>query len=102
MMNEDSVNTTFRNRRGANNVDLTIISNHLLGKVVEWEISKQETCSHHSIIKYAIGQGNSHRNIVNFQDVRYIVKKENYAKFQENLLRLVENEVLQVKQRGKD
>jgi hypothetical protein len=38
-MNEESVNTIFRNRRGASNVDLTIINNRLLRTVVEWEIS---------------------------------------------------------------
>jgi hypothetical protein len=93
IMNEESVNTTFRNRRGANNVDLTIISNQLLRTIVEWEISKQESCSDQSIIKYAIGQGTCHRKIVNFQDVRCIVKKENYVNFQENLIQLAKTKL---------
>ena len=50
-MNDESVNTTFRNCRGACNVDLIIISNQLLRTVVEWEISEEESCSDHSIIK---------------------------------------------------
>jgi hypothetical protein len=56
-MIEESVNTTFRSRRGASNVDLTVINSQLLRRVVEWEISEQEGCSDHSIIKHAIGQG---------------------------------------------
>ena len=92
IMNEESVNTTFRNRRGTSKVHLTIISNQLLRTVVEWEISEQESCSDHSIIKYAIGQGTSHRKIVNFQDVRYVVKIENYANLQGNLIQLAKKE----------
>jgi hypothetical protein len=102
-MNKESVNTTFWNRRGDSNVDLTVITNQLR-RIVKWEISKEESCSEHSIIQYAIGQGNSHRNIVNFKDVRYIVKKENYANFQENLFQLAEKKLYKLKnqQRAED
>jgi hypothetical protein len=84
ILNEESLNTTFRNRRGVSNIDLTIITNQLLRTVVQWEISGQESSSDH-IIKYVIGQGDSNRESVDFQDARYLFKKEKYAIFQENL-----------------
>ena len=56
----------------------------------QWEISDQESSSDHNIIKYVIGQGDSKRESVDFQDVRYLFKKENYATFQENLIQLAE------------
>jgi hypothetical protein len=59
ILNEESVNTAFRNQRGASNIDLTIITNQLLRTIGKWEISDQESCSDH-IIKYLIGQGASH------------------------------------------
>jgi hypothetical protein len=93
IVNEESVNTTFRNRQGASNIDLTVISNQLLKTVVGWEVSERESCSDHTIIKYVIGQGISHRNEVNFQDIRHKLEKDNYAKFQENLLRLAETKL---------
>jgi hypothetical protein len=40
IMKEDSGYTTFRSRRRARNIDLTVISNQLLRTVVEWEIRK--------------------------------------------------------------
>jgi len=55
ILNEESINTTFQNQRGASNIDLTIINNKILRTVVEWEITEQESCSDHNIIKYAIG-----------------------------------------------
>ena len=88
ILNEESLNTTFRNRCGVSNIDLTIITNQLLRMVAQWEISDQESSSDHNIIKYVIGQGDSNRGNVDFQNVCYIVKKENYAIFQENLIQL--------------
>jgi len=82
IMNEERDYTTFRSRQGTSNIDLTVISNHLLRAVVEWEISEQESCFDH-IIRYAIGQGKGHRIEFDLQDVRYIVKKDNKEKFQE-------------------
>jgi len=53
-MNEESDYTTFRNRRGSSNIDLTVIGNQFLRTVVELKISEQESCSDHGIIRYAI------------------------------------------------
>jgi hypothetical protein len=59
ILNEESINTTFQNQRGASNIDLTIINNKILRTVVEWEITEQESCSDHNIIKYVTGRGDS-------------------------------------------
>jgi hypothetical protein len=89
IMNKEGSNTTFRNRIGASDIDLTIVNDQLLRRVSGWEISDQESSSDHSIIKYAISQSTSQVNSVNFQDVRYITK-ETLAKFQVNILQIVE------------
>ena len=57
IMKEASSNTTFRNRIGTSNIDLTVINSRLLRRVSGWEISEEEGSSDHSIITYAIGKG---------------------------------------------
>jgi len=89
-MKEKSTLTAFLNSRGSRNIDFTVIINHLLRAVEYWEVSDQESCSDHSIIKFAIGQGSGSRNKQESQGVRYIVKSEDIVKFQGNLLRLLE------------
>ena len=89
-MNEESTLTTLLNNRGSSNIDLMVISNQLLTAVVRWEIRDQESCSDHSIIKFAIEQGSWGRSKQDSQGVRYIVKGKDIDKFQENLLRLQE------------
>jgi len=54
-LNEEGLNTTFRNRRGVSNIDQTIITNQPLRTVAQWEISNQGSTSD-NIIKYVIGQ----------------------------------------------
>jgi hypothetical protein len=39
ILNEDSCNTTFRNRLGTSNIDLTIIGPRLLNSITGWLIS---------------------------------------------------------------
>jgi hypothetical protein len=60
IMNEEGNNTTFRNRIGASNIDLTIINNQLLRRVLGWNVSDQESCSDQNTIKYSISQGTGH------------------------------------------
>jgi hypothetical protein len=76
IMNEKSTLTSFLNSRGSSIIDLTVISNQLLRAVEHWEVSDQESCSVHSIIKFAIGQGSWSRSKQERQGVRYIVKSE--------------------------
>ena len=100
IMNEESDYTTFRSCRGTSSIDLTVISNQLLRAVVECEISDQESCSDHSIIRYSIGQGKRNRTEFDFQDMRYIVRKGNKEKFQGNLLRLAEKKICKINEEG--
>jgi hypothetical protein len=39
IMNEESEQTTFQNRIGSSNIDLTIVNNQLLNALKNWEIS---------------------------------------------------------------
>jgi hypothetical protein len=90
ILNEESNSTTFLNSRGSSKIDLTVISNQLLTAVEHWEVSDQESCSDHHIIKFAVGQGSWGSSKEENQGVRYIVKGEDIDKFQGNLLRLQE------------
>jgi len=49
ILNEEGFNTPFQNRRGASNIDLTVITNQLIRTVSQWEISDQESSSEHII-----------------------------------------------------
>ena len=97
---EESDYTTSRSCWGTSNIDVTVISNQLLRAVFEWEISDKESCSHHSTIRYAIGQGRGHRSEFYFQDVRYIVQKGNIENFQENLLWLAKKKLCKLNKEG--
>jgi len=55
-MNEESEQTNFQNRRGSSNIDLTIVNNQLLNVIKNWEISAEEICSDHNIIKFNLRQ----------------------------------------------
>ena len=55
-----------------------------------WEFSDQKSCSDHSIIKFAIGQGSWSRSKQESQGFKYVVKSEDIVKFQGDLLRLLE------------
>ena len=51
ILNEESDYTTFRSRQRTSNIDITVNSNQLLSEVLECEISEQESCFDHSIIR---------------------------------------------------
>jgi hypothetical protein len=53
-MNEPSTNTTFSNRIGKSNIDLTLITNNLLRRISDWKISDEESNSDHSLLNYSI------------------------------------------------
>ena len=55
IINEDSDHTTYQ-RRGRSNKDLTITNKRILKYVKDWEVSTEDSCSDHSIIKFNIGQ----------------------------------------------
>jgi len=60
IMNEESEQTTFQSRRGRSNIDLTIVNSRPLKNFNDWEISKDESCSDHNILKFRIGHETNH------------------------------------------
>ena len=74
-MNEENEQTTFQSRRGRSNIDLTIVNNRLLKNFNDWEISEDESCSDHNIIKFQIGHETNYAPQHNHSGTRYIVKK---------------------------
>jgi hypothetical protein len=89
IMNEESSDTTFRTRRGASNIDLTIATGEVLRLIKQWKISDQESSSDHNIINFIIGQDDQRQEANNTQnDVRYITKKEHNQQYRTNLTQL--------------
>ena len=63
-------------------------------KVTEWEISDQESCSDHNIIKYIIGnrtalQTDDGKLHYNHSEPRYVINEQNYNRFDKNLKELI-------------
>ena len=52
IINEDSTKTTFHSSRGSSNIDLTIVNDQMLAAIKDCEISEEESCSDHNIIKF--------------------------------------------------
>jgi hypothetical protein len=86
--NEESEQTTFQNRQGSSNIDLTIVNNLLLKALHNWEIREEESCSDHNIIKFNIRQDMYHDTEYNYNGHRYIVTDESLKKFDYNLSRI--------------
>ena len=55
---------------------------------MEWEISGQDSCSDHSIIRYVIGRSTATRAERDTGELKYKFTKEGKEKFQSNLIRL--------------
>ena len=88
-MNEESELTTFQNRRGSSNIDLTIVNNQLLTVLKNWEISEEESCSDHNIIKFGLGPDIYHDTVYDYNGQTYVATDENLNKFDINLSRIV-------------
>jgi len=54
IMNQESDHATCHSRRGRSNIDLTITNDHILKRFKQWEISMEDSCSDHNIIKFNI------------------------------------------------
>ena len=54
IMNEPSTKTTFGNRIGKSNIDLSLSTSNVLGRITDWKISDEKSNSDHSIITYGI------------------------------------------------
>ena len=86
ILNEENSDTTFSNRLGTSNIDLTIINPQLLSTITGWEISGQESLSDHRIIKYEIKPDSAGRLEVNPSPTRYRTNRESLEKFQEAII----------------
>jgi hypothetical protein len=91
IMNEPSTNTTYSNRIGKSNIDLTLITNNLLRRISDWKISDQESNSDHSLLNYDIRTDISHKNNTRMIGQKFIVNAENMEKYQGNIGRTVES-----------
>ena len=76
IMYEESERTTFQSRRGSSKIDLTVINNPLLQNFHDWEISEDERCSDHNIIKFKLGHETKQVTQHNHQGLRYIIQKK--------------------------
>jgi hypothetical protein len=90
IINEDSTRTTFHSSRGSSNIDLTIANDQMLAAVKDWEISEEESCSDHNIIKFNISfnTANTERKIT-FLGTRYIMKGKHHTEFCTRLFKLI-------------
>jgi len=87
ILNEESDNTTFENRRGKSNIDLTIVNNAMLSRVSQWNYSDQESCSDHRYITFTIAQNLTYQTPLTFRGIKYIVNPEKLEDFDATILR---------------
>ena len=81
IMNEPSTKTTFENRIGKRNIDLTLTTSNALGRITDWKISDEESNSDHSIITYGTKMRKNHKNNTNMKEQIYRVNSENTEKY---------------------
>jgi hypothetical protein len=87
IMNDPSTKTTFENRIGKSNIDLTILTSNLLRRMTEWKISEEQSNSDHSIINYDSKTGDNHKNNNKIMEQKHKVNEGN----KENTRRTVES-----------
>ena len=75
-MDEESEKTTFQSRRGSSNIDLTVINNRLIQNFHDWEISEDESCSEHNIIKFKLGHETKQVTQHKHRGIRYIIQEK--------------------------
>jgi hypothetical protein len=66
IINEDSARTTFQSSRGSSNINLTIVNDQTLAAIKGWEISEEQSCSDHNIIKFNLNFAHDKAQIYNF------------------------------------
>jgi hypothetical protein len=90
IINEDSTKTTFQSSRGSRIIDLTIVNDQMLAAIKDWEISEEESCSDHNIIKFNLRftTNNKEQKYI-FSGKRYIIKEQQYTEFCNKLLQLI-------------
>jgi hypothetical protein len=97
IINEDSTKTTFQSSRASRIIDLTIVNDQMLAAITDWEISEEESCSDHNIIKFNLSftTNNKEQKYI-FSGTRYIMKEHQQTKFCKKLLQLI-SEKFQIK-----
>jgi hypothetical protein len=65
------------------------VNDQLLNALKNWEISEEDSCSDHNIIKFDLGQDTYHDTVYNCNGHSYVVTDENLQKFDNNLSRIV-------------
>jgi hypothetical protein len=85
IINEDSAGTRFQSSRGSSNIDLAIANNQMRAAIKDWEISEEESCSDHNIIKFNLNFACDKAQIHNFLGTRYIIKEQQHTEFCKNL-----------------
>jgi len=79
----DRSEPTFETTRGSSYVDLTIVNNQLLRHATDWTCGIRESCSDHKILTFNLGMVRQDKPINNTDcvGIRYIVKNEDFGKF---------------------
>jgi D-hexose-6-phosphate mutarotase len=89
VIKEDGPRTTFQSSKGSSNIDLTIVNKQMLAKIKDWEISEEESCSEHNIIKFNLNTANDKAQLHDVQGIRYIIKEHQHIEFQSKLLQSI-------------
>jgi hypothetical protein len=90
IINEESTKTMFYSSRSSSNIDLTIVNNQILAAIKDWEISKEESCLEHNIIKCNLRftTNNKERKYI-FSGTRYIMTEQQHKKKKKKLIQLI-------------
>jgi len=72
----------------------------LLSAAVNWEITDQESCSNLSVIRYDMKQDTAPHSETDTGEVKYKVRKDDKKKFQQNLIRLLEQKPIETHNAG--
>lgn len=93
--NEDNGLPTFETVRSRSRIDLTISNNTMVRHITEWNSGEEESCSDHKIITFRIETNDSRTIPDTTQEscggIKYIVKREDYPKFDSSLIDNITN-----------
>jgi len=84
-LNEATETPTFHSNKGSSHIDLTITNSRIVRYVPDWIWGEEESCSDHNIVNFKIASVNNGKGKIDYMEVRYITKQEDYKKFDTNL-----------------
>ena len=76
-MKEPSKKTSFENRIGKSNINLTLANSNVLRRITDWSFSDEESNSDQSIMSYAMKTTNNHKNNTNTEERKFRVNSGN-------------------------